>query len=54
VGVIPPTGNKMDAPCCDVFEVEDGKIERFDCYPAGTIISGQLGVLADIESAIAR
>jgi ketosteroid isomerase-like protein len=54
MGVIPPTGNKMDAPCCDVFEVEDGKIKRFDCYPAGTIIFGQLGILADIESAVAR
>lgn len=51
MGVIPATGNKMDAPCCDVFEVEDGKIKRFDCYPAGTIIFAQLGVLANIEAA---
>ena len=54
MGVIPPTGNKMDAPCCDVFEVVDGKIKRFDCYPAGTIIFAQLGILANIESAIAQ
>ena len=27
-----PTGKQMDAPCCDVFELEDGKIKRFDCY----------------------
>jgi ketosteroid isomerase-like protein len=52
MGVIPPTGNRMDAPCCDVFEIEDGKIKRFDCYPAGTIIFGQLGILANIESAV--
>lgn len=53
MGVVPPTGNTMDAPCCDVFEIVDGKIKRFDCYPAGTIIFGQLGILGNIESAIA-
>jgi ketosteroid isomerase-like protein len=42
-GTIPPTGNRMDAPCCDVFELSDGKIKRFDCYPSGTVILGQLG-----------
>jgi hypothetical protein len=52
MGVIPPTGKRMDAPCCDVFDIVDGKIKRFDCYPSGTIIFGQLGVLADIESAV--
>jgi ketosteroid isomerase-like protein len=52
MGIIPATGNKMDAPCCDVFEIENGKIKRFDCYPAGTIIFGQLGILANIESAV--
>jgi ketosteroid isomerase-like protein len=52
MGVIPPTGNTMDAPCCDVFEIENGRIKRFDCYPAGTIIFGQLGILANIEAAI--
>jgi hypothetical protein len=30
---LPPTGNRMYAPCCDVFELVDGKIKRFDCYP---------------------
>jgi ketosteroid isomerase-like protein len=54
MGVIPATGNRMDAPCCDVFEIENGKIKRFDCYPAGTIVFAQLGVLADINSAIER
>jgi ketosteroid isomerase-like protein len=52
MGVLPPTGNKMDAPCCDVFEIVDGKIKRFDCYPAGTIIFGQLGILANIQGAM--
>jgi hypothetical protein len=32
-GTLPPTGKRMDAPCCDVFELLDGKIKRFDCVP---------------------
>ena len=43
-GTIPATGKRMDAPCCDVFELIDGKIKRFDCYPSGTVILGQLGL----------
>jgi ketosteroid isomerase-like protein len=54
MGVIPPTGNKMDAPCCDVFEIENGKIKRFDCYPSGTIVFSQLGILGNIEAAVAK
>ena len=41
----------MDAPCCDVFELKDGKIRRFDCYPEGSIILAQLGVLNNLEAA---
>jgi len=44
-GTIPPTGKRMDAPGCDVFRLKNGKIESFNCYPSGTIILGQLGVL---------
>jgi ketosteroid isomerase-like protein len=51
-GTIPPTGKRMDAPCCDVFELSDGKIKRFDCYPSGTVILGQLGVLGDLEAVL--
>ncbi|MDH6143749.1 steroid delta-isomerase-like uncharacterized protein [Kitasatospora sp. GP30] len=43
-GTVPPTGKRMDAPCCDVFELVDGKIKRFDCYPSGTVIAAQLGL----------
>ena len=43
-GVVPPTGKRMDAPCCDVFELVEGKIKRFDCYPSGTVIASQLGL----------
>ena len=54
MGILPPTGNRMDAPCCDVFRLVNGKIQSFDCYPSGTVIFAQLGVLSNIEAAIAR
>jgi ketosteroid isomerase-like protein len=53
-GELPATGKKMDAPCCDVFEIEDGKIKRFDCYPEGSMIFAQLGVLENISAALRR
>jgi ketosteroid isomerase-like protein len=52
-GTIPPTGKRMDAPCADVFELVDGKIKRFDCYPSGTVALTQLGVLDDLSAAFA-
>ena len=51
-GTLPPTGKRMDAPCCDVFELVDGKIKRFDCYPEATIILTQLGVLGNLGAAL--
>jgi len=53
-GILPATGKKMDAPCCDVFELVDGKIKRFDCYPEGSIIFAQLGVLTNLQAALRR
>jgi ketosteroid isomerase-like protein len=50
-GMINPTGKRMDAPCADVFELVDGKIKRFDCYPSGTIVLTQLGVLENLSAA---
>jgi len=44
----------MDAPCCDVFRLVNGKIQSFNRYPSGTVIFAQLGVLANIEAAIAN
>ena len=32
-GVLPPTGRRLKAPCCDVFRLENGKIKSFHCYP---------------------
>src|SRR6267378_3143223 len=52
-GELPATGKQMDAPCADVFELdENGKIIRFDCYPEGSIIFAQLGVLTNLEAAL--
>jgi ketosteroid isomerase-like protein len=51
-GTLPPTGNRMDAPCCDVFRLKDGRIQVFDCYPSGTVILGQLGVLAGLGAVL--
>jgi ketosteroid isomerase-like protein len=51
-GTLQPTGNKIDAPCCDVFELADDKIKRFDCYPAGTVILTQLGVIGNLGAAL--
>jgi steroid delta-isomerase-like uncharacterized protein len=51
-GTLRPTGKRMDAPCCDVFELSDGKIKRFDCYPSGTVVLTQLGVLGDLSAAL--
>ena len=53
-GTILPTGKRMDAPCCDVFELVDGKIKRFDCYNEGSMIFSQLGVLGNLQAALTK
>ena len=53
MGTLAPTGRRMDAPCCDVFRLVNGKIQSFNCYPSGTAIFAQLGVLSNLEAAIA-
>jgi hypothetical protein len=53
-GTIPATGNRMDAPCADIFELADGRIKRFDCYPEGSVILTQLGVIQNLEAAIEK
>jgi epsilon-lactone hydrolase len=51
-GTIPPTGKRMDAPCADIWELENGKIKKFDCYPEGSVILTQLGVIENLKAAI--
>jgi ketosteroid isomerase-like protein len=53
-GTILPTGKRMDAPCCDVFELVDGKIKRFDCYNEGSMVFSQLGVLGNLQAALTK
>jgi len=35
-GIVPPSGKRMKAPCCDVFRLKNGKIQSFHCYPVVT------------------
>jgi hypothetical protein len=35
-----------------VFRLVDGRIQLFDCYPSGTVILGQLGVLGNLGAAL--
>jgi ketosteroid isomerase-like protein len=51
-GTLPPTSKRMDAPCCDVFELTGGKIRRFDCYPQASVILTQLGVIGSLGAAL--
>jgi len=44
----------MDAPCCDVFRLKDGKIQSFNCYPSGTVMLAQLGLLPNLEAAVTQ
>ena len=54
MGTIPATGKKMSTPCCDVFHIENGKVKIFHCYPEGTILLGQLGVLENLEAVLQK
>src|SRR5580658_5325141 len=54
MGTIPATGKKMSTPCCDVFHIENDKVKSFHCYPMGTIIFEQLGVLENLSAAIEK
>ncbi|WP_406435750.1 nuclear transport factor 2 family protein [Streptomyces sp. NBC_00631] len=54
MGSIRATGNTIQVPCCDVFRLREGKIESFNCYPSGTVLMGQLGVLNNLEAALAH
>jgi predicted ester cyclase len=53
-GTLPATGKEIHTPCCDVFHLEDGKVSAFDCYYAGTILLGQLGVLGNLEASLKK
>jgi ketosteroid isomerase-like protein len=51
-GTISPTGKKINAPCCDVFRVKDGKVFSFHCYVAVPILLEQLGIYSNLQAAL--
>jgi predicted ester cyclase len=51
IGTIPPTGKTMNAPCCDIFRLAEGKVELFNCYNEVSVIFAQLGVLSNLQAA---
>ena len=51
-GTLQPTGTEMHTPCCDVFYMSDGKIQRFNWHAGGTIMFAQLGVLSNLGAAL--
>lgn len=54
MGTIPATGKKMSTPCCDVFQIKDGKVQVFHCYPSGTVLLGELGVLENLQAVLQK
>lgn len=52
--VRPPTGKKMDSPCCDVFHLKNGKVRSFHCYNLPSVILQQLDVLGNLDTALKR
>ena len=53
-GDIPPTNNLINMPVADVWYLENGKIKKFHCYTAATILLGQIGALANLSAAIKK
>jgi steroid delta-isomerase-like uncharacterized protein len=54
MGTIPATGKKMSTPCADVFQIKDGKVKIFHCYPSGTVLLEQLGVLENLQAVLKK
>jgi hypothetical protein len=54
IGTNPATGKEISVPSCDVFTIEGGKICVFECYYSGTILLGQIGVLANLEASLKK
>ena len=53
-GVIPASNKVINAPCCDVFHLKNGKVKKFHCYTAATILLGQIGALENLSAAIKK
>jgi predicted ester cyclase len=48
-GTIPATGKTIDIPCCDVFQMQNGKVISFHCYNAASVLMQQLGLVGSSE-----
>ena len=53
LGVIQPTGAKLDIPTADFWYVRDGKVQVFNCHVAMTTMYAQMGVLPNFTPAVA-
>ena len=42
---IAPTGKSIDAPCVDIFHLENGKVVAFNCYDMPSVMQQQLGLV---------
>jgi SnoaL-like domain len=51
-GTISPTDKQIQAPCCDVFHLKDGKVFSFHCYVAVPVLLEQLGVFMNLQAAL--
>jgi len=52
IGIIQPRGKRMNAPCCDVFQLTNAKIKSLNCYPSGTVVLTQLGILEQLKAVL--
>jgi len=44
---IAPTGKSIDAPCVDIFHLENGKVAAFNCYDMPSVMQQQLGLVSN-------
>src|ERR1700730_1805234 len=54
IGIIPPTGKRMNATNPLAFQLLNAQIKSFNCYPSGTVVLTQLGVLQKLEAVLGR
>ncbi|QFZ17756.1 nuclear transport factor 2 family protein [Saccharothrix syringae] len=52
IGDIRPTGRRIDMPAADLWYLREGKIARFNCYNATSVMLAQIGAAPDFKSAI--
>lgn len=51
-GSFRPRATEWTPPCCDVLRLKNRRIQLSDCYPSGTVILGQLGVLGNLSDVL--